>query len=205
MGELIFLHHITHIDNLESILKNGLKSRNELLGSTDIDFEDTADPDIIQKRDFLNNYIPFHIDWIQNSHGIPYNYVICNKYGYNNMIFLYINPEKASKKYSMEYFLYHPLSNYVKKYNNLKDFSNSFKLELEKLKKEYNFDYNIQQVKEFRMSEVLILKNTIFLDDDWIIIVYSEESFKKVKEIIEKYQNKYSNIKIFIEPDFFRR
>ena len=73
------------------------------------------------------------------------------------------------------------------------------------MKKEYNFDYNIQQVKEFRMSEVLILKNTIFLDDDWIIIVYSEESFKKVKEIIEKYQNKYSNIKIFIEPDFFRR
>ena len=198
------MHHITHIDNLESILKNGLKSRNELLGSTDIDFEDTADPDIIQKRDFLNNYIPFHIDWIQNSHGIPYNYVACNN-GYDNIIFLCINPEEASKKYLMKYFLYHPLSNYVKKYNNLKDFLNSFKLEIEKLKKEYNFDYNIQQVKEFRMSEVLILKNTIFLDDDWIIIVYSEESFKKVKEIIEKYQNKYSNIKIFIEPDFFRR
>ena len=50
MRELIFLHHITHIDNLESILKNGLKSRNELLGKTDIDFKDTADPDIIQKE-----------------------------------------------------------------------------------------------------------------------------------------------------------
>lgn len=44
------MHHITHIDNLESILKNGLKSRNELLSNTDIDFEDTADPDIIQKE-----------------------------------------------------------------------------------------------------------------------------------------------------------
>ena len=105
MRELIFLHHITHIDNLESILKNGLKSRNELLSNTDIDFEDTADPDIIQKRGILNNYIPFHSDWIQNSHRIPYNYVICNKHGYDNMIFLYINPEKASKKYLMKYFL----------------------------------------------------------------------------------------------------
>lgn len=114
MRELIFLHHITHIDNLESILKNGLKSRNELLSNTDIDFEDTADPDIIQKRGILNNYIPFHSDWIQNSHRIPYNYVICNKHGYDNMIFLYINPEKASKKYLMKYFLYHPLSSYVK-------------------------------------------------------------------------------------------
>ena len=203
MRELIFLHHITHIDNLESILKNGLKSRNELLSNTDIDFEDTADPDIIQKRGILNNYIPFHSDWIQNSHRIPYNYVICNKHGYDNMIFLYINPEKASKKYLMKYFLYHPLSSYVKKYNNLEDFLNSFKLEIEILQKEYNFDYNIQQVKEFRMSEVLILKNAIFLDDDWSIIVYSEESFKKVKEIIEKYQNKYSNIKILIRPNFF--
>ena len=119
------------------------------------------------------------------------------------MIFLYINPEKASKKYLMKYFLYHPLSSYVKKYNNLEDFLNSFKLEIETLQKEYNFDYNIQQVKEFRMSEVLILKNAIFLNDDWSIIVYSEESFKKVKEIIEKYQNKYSNIKILIRPNFF--
>ena len=119
------------------------------------------------------------------------------------MIFLYINPEKASKKYLMKYFLYHPLSSYVKKYNNLEDFLNSFKLEIETLQKEYNFDYNIQQVKEFRMSEVLILKNTIFLDDDWSIIVYSEESFRNIKEITEKYQNEYGNIKIFIDPDFF--
>lgn len=119
MRELIFLHHITHIDNLESILKNGLKSRNELLSNTDIDFEDTADPDIIQKRGIFNNYIPFHSDWIQNSHGIPYNYVICNKHGYDNMIFLYINPEKASKKYLMKYFLYHPISNYCIECKNL--------------------------------------------------------------------------------------
>lgn len=55
------MHHITHINNLENILKNGLKSRNELL-SQNIDFEDTADCKIVEKRGILNNYIPFHID-----------------------------------------------------------------------------------------------------------------------------------------------
>ena len=61
MRGIIFLYHITHINNLENILKNGLKSRNELL-SQDIDFEDTADRKIVEKRGILNNYIPFHID-----------------------------------------------------------------------------------------------------------------------------------------------
>ena len=72
------MHHISHINNLENILKNGLKSRNELL-SQDIDFEDTADCKIVEKRGILNNYIPFHIDWIQDVHGIPYNYTIFEK------------------------------------------------------------------------------------------------------------------------------
>jgi len=112
---------------LENILKNGLKSRNELL-SQDIDFEDTADRKIVEKRGILNNYIPFHIDWIQDVHGIPYNYAIFEKNGYDNMI---------------------------------------------------------------------------FLDSDWSIIVYSEESFKKVKELLEKHQNDYANIKILIKPNFF--
>ena len=103
----------------------------------------------------------------------------------------------------MKYFLYHPISNYCIECEDLEIFSEKFKLEKQKLIKEYNFNYNIQQIKEFRMSEFIILENTIFLDDDWSIIVYSEKSFKKVKEIIEKYQNECGNIKIFIEPDFF--
>ena len=196
------MHHITHINNLENILKNGLKSRNELL-SQEIDFEDTADRKIVEKRSILNNYIPFHIDWIQDVHGIPYNYAIFEKNGYDNMIFLWVDPIKANKKYLIKYFLYHPISNYCIKFDNLKDFSTKFKSEKERLIREYDFDYNNQEVKEFRMSEILILKNILFLDSDWSIIVYSEESFKKVKELLEKYQNDYANVKILIKPDFF--
>ena len=199
------MHHITHINNLESILKNGLKSRNELLSQESIIFEDTADPDIIRKRESLNNYIPFHIDWFQNAHGIPYNYVICNKNGYDNMIFLYIDSKKAKEKYLMKYFFYHPTSNYCTECKNLEDFSKKFKTEKQELEEKLSFDYNEQQVKEFRMSEFLILKNTIFLDSDWSIIVYSEESSKKVKKLLEEYKNDYANIKILIKPDFFRR
>lgn len=196
------MHHITHINNLENILKNGLKSRNELL-SQNIDFEDTADCKIVEKRGILNNYIPFHIDWVQKVHRIPYNCTICNNNGYDNMIFLWVDPIKALEKYSMKYFLYHPISSYCMEFDNLEDFSAKFKSEKERLKREYDFDYNNQEVKEFRMSEILILKNILFLDSDWSIIVYSEESFKKVKELLEKYQNDYANVKILIKPDFF--
>ncbi|WP_143404238.1 hypothetical protein KSU03_11950 [Fusobacterium polymorphum] len=107
------------------------------------------------------------------------------------------------EKYSMKYFLYHPISSYCMEFDNLEDFSAKFKSEKERLKREYDFDYNNQEVKEFRMSEILILKNILFLDSDWSIIVYSEESFKKVKELLEKYQNDYANVKILIKPDFF--
>ena len=57
------MHQKSHINNLENILNNGLNSRNELL-SQDIDFEDTADCKIVEKRGILNNYIPFHINWV---------------------------------------------------------------------------------------------------------------------------------------------
>ena len=131
---MIFLHHISHINNLENILKNGLKSRNELL-SQDIDFEDTADRKIVEKRGILNNYIPFHIDWIQDVHGIPYNYAIFEKNAYDNMIFLWVDPIKANKKYLIKYFLYHPTSSYCTECENLEDFSKKFKTEKQELEK----------------------------------------------------------------------
>ena len=115
------------------------------------------------------------------------------------MIFLWVDPIKALEKYSMKYFIL----SYCMEFDNLEDFSAKFKSEKERLKREYDFDYNNQEVKEFRMSEILILKNILFLDSDWSIIVYSEESFKKVKELLEKYQNDYANVKILIKPDFF--
>lgn len=56
-GQLIY--HMTSIDNLSSILKFGLLSRNHLLQNSNIQFTDIADPEILSKRErykkpFLN-------------------------------------------------------------------------------------------------------------------------------------------------------
>ena len=44
-GQLIY--HMTSIDNLSSILKFGLLSRNHLLQNSNIQFTDIADPEIL--------------------------------------------------------------------------------------------------------------------------------------------------------------
>ena len=57
----LLLYHLTKLDNLDDIIKNGLLSRKSLLESN-TSFADIADPEIITKRDVheLDDYIPFH-------------------------------------------------------------------------------------------------------------------------------------------------
>ena len=79
------LYHLTHIDNMASILCNGLLPRNTLEGN----FIDTADPDIIAGRHEFNvdlgNYIPFHF-FVKN----PYDGAVCKKRGAENMVIISI-------------------------------------------------------------------------------------------------------------------
>ena len=58
-GKLFY--HLTSIDSFESIVKNGLMSRDEL-SRNNLSFTDTADHDILQERNRLglSQYIPFH-------------------------------------------------------------------------------------------------------------------------------------------------
>lgn len=55
------LYHLTHIDNLDSIIENGLLSRNDVL-KRGLLKEDVANPEILSKRQIngLDEYIPFH-------------------------------------------------------------------------------------------------------------------------------------------------
>ena len=46
----LLLYHLTKLDNLDDIIKNGLLSRKSLLESN-TSFADIADPEIITKRD----------------------------------------------------------------------------------------------------------------------------------------------------------
>lgn len=55
------LYHLTRLENLESIIENGLVSRSILL-ENDAEFEDIANTEIINKRTQmgLDRYVPFH-------------------------------------------------------------------------------------------------------------------------------------------------
>lgn len=79
------LYHLTHLNNMESIIRRGLMSRNALHG----EFVDTADPEIIAHRHEytvdLSNYVPFHF-FVRN----PYDGAVCKKHGAENMAIIAI-------------------------------------------------------------------------------------------------------------------
>ena len=84
-GQLIY--HMTSIDNLSSILKFGLLSRNHLLQNSNIQFTDIADPEILSKRErykkALSQYVLFHF-FAKN----PFDGAVCRKYGSENMVII---------------------------------------------------------------------------------------------------------------------
>ena len=180
----MWIHHLTHIENLKSILENGLKPRNELKQN---EFKNTANNEIITKREeykSLNDYIPFHINKLQITYRIPYNYVVCKKEGNKNIIILSCKTENLLSK-EIIYQLYHPVSNYKCEYvsNNEKEFIKKLEEEENKLKYEYNFNYSNPRVKEFLMSEILV-KGILYLDNKWKIYVYSDEIKNKIENCI---------------------
>lgn len=83
------LYHITHIDNLPSILERGLMSRQNLLNENISDFKDIADPEILSKREsyqkVLSQYVLFHF-YPKN----PFDGAVCRKYGSENMAIITI-------------------------------------------------------------------------------------------------------------------
>ena len=150
------IHHLTHINNLDNILKNELMARNKLK-ELDYEFTDTAENDIILKRNELNNCIPFHFSFIQEVYGIPYNYAVCKKRKPEEMIFL-VATIKVDNSKLFDFLLYHPVSEYCEKFNSFSSFYNSFLEEIKKYTNEIGFiNYSEQEVKNLLMSEQLIM------------------------------------------------
>ena len=188
----MWIHHVTKIENLKKILKEGLLSRNELLKNK-IKFEDIANKNIIQERNGLNNYIPFHINTLQKKWGIPYNYRILKNYGAENIIFLTCNIDELTD-YNVECFLYHPISNYKRKFL-VKDFKKMLEIEENKLISNGYLDYNDNKIQQFLMSEILI-ESKVVLNEKWRIYVYSDIQRKWVLKILQRY-----NLDIVVRVD----
>lgn len=98
-GKLIY--HLTAIDNLEAILKNGLLPRNGLSGFTDV-----ADQDIITHRNEigLDNYVPFHF-----FAGNPFDGVVQKNNPTKKFIFITLQRTLAESS-SFGILTRHPLS-----------------------------------------------------------------------------------------------
>ena len=171
------IHHLTHINNLDNILKNELMARNKLK-ELNYEFTDTAENDIILKRNELNNCI-------------PYNYAVCKKRKPEDMIFL-VATIKVDNSKLLDFLLYHPVSEYCEKFSSFSSFYNSFLEEIKKYTNEIGFiNYSEQEVKNLLMSELLFNCDKIKIDKNWQIWVYSEEIKEK---ILNKYEINYKNI-----------
>lgn len=202
------MHHITKIENLESILESkSLKARNFV----EKNFADTANDDIINKRKDvngknLNDYVPFHNDHLQKEYGISYNYKVCTKFGKENMIYLIFNTTRlVSSPYNeCLFYLYHPVCTYAELCEDLGSLSIKMENELINLPKivgTNHLNFKSKKVQEFLMSELLVYKmvSLFYLEK---IYVYNDEIEERVKILLNKYG--YQNIKIEVKSDFYK-
>ena len=97
------LYHLTRLDNMESIIMNGLQPRRLLKNK---DFFDVADANILDKRELLqlDQFVPFH------SH--PYSaFDVAVKHTYANEKFVYICIKRALAEFNdFKILVKHPLS-----------------------------------------------------------------------------------------------
>lgn len=99
------LYHLTRLDNLDSILENGLLSR-KIVKDNNVSFSDVANQEIISKRTQLglDEYIPFHFH--------PYSsFDVAVKNTYIGKEFIYICITRELARYNKFKILpKHPLS-----------------------------------------------------------------------------------------------
>lgn len=150
------IHHLTHINNLNNILTQGLKARNFINS-----FINTANQSIINGRQTisnynLNNYVPFHLNYFQEEYGISYNFNVLNTYGRHNMIYLIFDFEELSTNL---YCLYHPTSNFSKVLSSYSDYITKLNSEYASLSLQGRLNFTSNQVQQLLMSEILAYKD----------------------------------------------
>lgn len=165
------LYHLTSIDNLEGILKNGLLCRNSIPK-----FDDIADHEIIEHREKhgLNDLVPFHFFAPSPLHGVVQK-------GYKDKRFCYITVHrKTAKQNKYKILKKHPLSLNDSTPLEYEDGINS--IEWEKMAER---DYSDHECKEICLAECLAQK-CVNHSDFFSIIVKNEQDKKDVQEIILK-------------------
>jgi hypothetical protein len=185
-GKLLW--HLTSLNNIESIFKNGLLSRKKLDAEN---FTDIADTEILESRTKfgLEHYIPFH--FMQKT---PFAGIVMKKNSDKEFVYLTLQRTLAIKN-NFKIITKHPLSTNSEMYEYQEGFS-KIKWEL----MEGDRDYKIQEVKETCMAECIGLVEFIPINGFHCIYTKTRET----KNYLDELKNKY-NAKIFIDfnPNFF--
>ncbi|MCR5701086.1 MAG: DUF4433 domain-containing protein [Lachnospiraceae bacterium] len=174
------LYHLTQLDNMISIIENGLMSRKEV-ESLGIRYRDVADKEIISRREVLglDKYIPFHFH--------PYSaFDVAVKKSHPDDKFVYITIKREFAKWAeFKVLIKHPLS---LEECNLYEYSEGIaRMDWDTLEKTGVDD---QYSKNVKMAEVLCdrtipasLIQCVYVADEWTK-EYVEQLFwdKGIKE-----------------------
>lgn len=183
--EITQFYHLTSLNNMEGIIRNGLLPRDSLSN-----FEDIADPNIIEKRNELNlnNMVPFHF-FIHN----PFDGRVMKDNPDMEFVYLCINRSYA-KNNNWSILPRHPLAC---QREDLKDYEEGFKsidwTTMEK--RQYHYDYD----RAVCMAEALS-PTCIPIEDFCYINVRTQEAFNHVNSLLMKYNKK---VNLSVTPNFF--
>lgn len=145
------LYHITHIDNMPSILEHGLLPRSEMT-KKGLYFTDIADPEILSKRksyeETLSKYVLFHF-YARN----PFDGAVCQKYGAENMAIITIKRD-LHLKYDFSIIPSHPLD---REKPDIYSYEEGFKkIRWEILDKASGRDYHDPEIRKACMAECIV-------------------------------------------------
>ena len=178
-------YHLTSLNNMESIIRDGLLPRESLTT-----FEDVADPKIIEKRNelSLNNMVPFHF-FIHN----PFDGRVMKDNPDMEFVYLCISRNYA-KNHNWKILPRHPLACQKE---DLKDYDDGFNsidwLTMEK--REYQYDYG----RAVCMAEALS-PTDIPIEDFLFINVRTQEAFTYVNSLLKKYNK---SVRVSITENYF--
>lgn len=187
------LYHITHLDNLESILEHGLLSRDSLEEAGIQDFTDIADADILKKRETwkrrLSQYVLFHF-FARN----PFDCAVCNRFGVENMAIITINRDLARNN---EFLIIptHPLD---RNEPELYPYDEGFaKINWDILDDLENRNYFNPEIKKACMAEC-VMKYNIPCDAFAYVYVYNESAKERICDMKNS-----EKIKVRVAPYMF--
>jgi len=186
------IYHLTALDNIESILKDGLMSRKQIK-----DFIDVAEQDIINFRNEkgISNLIPFHF-----FKSTPFAGIVQKTYPDKEFIYITIHRNLA-KENKFKIFPTHP-----KHMNPLKAYDYEEGLTLINWELMNKRDYNDHECKEVCMAECVAPYKNIPAKAFHSIIVKSEKTKEYIEDLCKKiFGTDCNKVKFFIdiEPHSF--